>query len=445
MALQAVRRPERSAELRALGPLAIGALVAAAAVALATLLARFWLGLPADHVKDLARFLLLSGGVSLIVALGAAWVLLPRAHARLALKLGVVCVIGPLVAAINTYYTANLMLIRQSDLGLLILLLVFSGSVGIAFALALAHTLSARIGRLAEAARNLGGEGATLPVPEGTDEIGILGRTLNQMAARLDESNARRRELEEARRMLLAAVSHDLRTPLTSLRAVVEALDDGIVRDRRTADRYLTCARRQVRQLETMIEDLFELSRLDAGALPLEWSAAQMGEVVEEAVESVRPRAEEADIAVDTRIEGNLPPALMDARRIGRVLLNLLDNALRHTPQGGRLTVSVGADRGLVQVIVRDTGQGIAGEDLPHIFESFYRGEKSRSRRHGGAGLGLAIARALVEAHGGHIWADSEPGAWTAISFTLPRASSQRDPAPQATTSDPPTKGMVAV
>jgi signal transduction histidine kinase len=420
MATQLLRRPVRAAELRALGPLAAGTLIAGLGVALATLAARFWLGLPADHVKDLARFLLLSGGVSLLVTLAAAGALLLRTRGRLALKLGVVCAIGPAIAAINTYYTADSMLIKQSDLGLLILLLAFSCGVGIAFALALSRTLTARLGQLALAAQQLGQGAASVRVPEGADELGTLGHALNQMAARLQASDHRRRELEQARRMLLAAVSHDLRTPLTSLRAVVEALGDGIVQDQQTATRYLAGARQQVRLLETLIEDLFELSRLDTGALQLDVSVVLVAALIDEAVEGVRVQAEAAGIHLETHVERDLPCVMVDAPRIGRVLLNILGNALRYTPRGGQIAVAAQRQVDAVRISVRDTGPGIAADDLPHIFESFYRGEKSRSRRHGGAGLGLAIARGLVEAHGGHMWAESEPGAFTVIGFTVP-------------------------
>ncbi|HEY8284026.1 MAG TPA: ATP-binding protein [Chloroflexota bacterium] len=422
MATQVLKRQQRTAELRALGPLAAGALIAGIGVALAALAARFWLGLPADHVKDLARFLLLSGGASLVVTLAAAWVLLLRTHGRLALKLGIVCAIGPVIAAINTYYTTDAMLIKQSDLGLLILLLAFSCGVGIAFALALARTLTTRIGQLAQAARGLGHGEGVVQAPEGADEVGTLGRTLNQMAARLQASDARRRELEHGRRMLLAAVSHDLRTPLTSLRVVIEALGDGIVQDQQTATRYLAGARQQVRQLETLIEDLFELSRLDAGAPRLDRNAVSVAALVDEAVEGVRVQAEAAGIRLTTQGDRDLPYVEVDAQRIGRVLLNLLINAIRHTPSGGEIVVVARHQDDAVRISVRDTGAGIAADDLPHIFESFYRGEKSRSRRHGGAGLGLAIARGLVEAHGGCIGVESEPGAGTTVSFTLPLA-----------------------
>jgi signal transduction histidine kinase len=411
-------RLERPEARVVFGPLIAGTLVAGAAVVLAVVIARFWLGLPADHVKHLARFFLLSGGVSLLVTLGAAWLLVHESGIGLTFKLGLVCVIGPLVAAINTYYTADNMLIKQEDLGLLILLLAFSGSVGIAFALAMARTLAARIEALAGAAAHIRGSGVA--VPEGDDEIGSLGRVLNQLAAELRASDARRKELEEARRLLLAAVSHDLRTPLTSLRVVVEALDEGVVQDRATAAGYLASARRQLQQLEALIDDLFELARLDAGALELHRAPASIAVVIDEVVESMRVQAAESGIDLAVETMHDLPLLEIDSQRIGRVLLNLLGNALRYTPAGGHVVVRAGLIDTEVRISVRDSGTGIAVEDLPQVFDRFYRGEKSRSRQHGGAGLGLAIARGLVEAHGGRIWAESSADRGAMIAFSLP-------------------------
>ena len=415
-----VARARRSIAVRAAaGPLAAGTLVAGLAMILAVAIARYWLGLPAEHVKSLARFFLVSGGTSLLVTLGAAWLLL-RMPGRLVVKLGVVCAIGPAVAAINTYYTADNMLIKQDDLGLLILVLLFSGSVGVAFALALARALTARIGLLARAAEGIARADRGVMAPEGPDEVGALGRVLNDLAGRLRESDARGRELEEARRLLLAAVSHDLRTPLTSLRVVVEALDEGVVEDRETARRYLASARGQLRQLETLIEDLFELSKMDAGALELHRAAVPVTDLIAPATEGLHAQAAEAEVILHAMVAPGLPPVFADSQRVARVLLNLLGNALRHTPAGGAIAVTAGPDGSFVRISVRDSGTGIAAADLPHVFERFYRGEKSRSRSHGGAGLGLAIAHGLVEAHGGRIWAESGPGEGATISFTLP-------------------------
>jgi signal transduction histidine kinase len=421
MATPAFARSERAPVGRALGTMLPPALIAAVCVALAAVIALFWLGLPASHVQSLVGLLLASGAASLAVTCLAAALVLST-PGRLALKLAIVCAIGPVVAAINIYYTAEAMLIKQSDLGLLILLLVFSSGVAIAFATALARSLATRIARLAQAAQALGIDASLVRVPESEDEIGMLGRSLNRLADRLHESDRRRGDMEQERRMLLAAISHDLRTPLTSLRAVIDALDDGIIQDQQTAARYLGNSRQQVRQLERLIDDLFELARLEAGAQELDRAAVTVAAIVEEVVESARVHAETLAIALTASFEENLPSLFVDASRLGRALLNVVGNALHYTHPNGAVTVSACRQGAFVTISVRDTGTGIAAGDLPYVFDSFYRGEKSRSRQHGGAGLGLAIARALVEAHGGRTWADSEPGIGTAVHLSLPIA-----------------------
>jgi signal transduction histidine kinase len=145
--------------------------------------------------------------------------------------------------------------------------------------------------------------------------------------------------------------------------------------------------------------------------------------LIEEAVQSWRVKAEQAGIRLDLHLATDLPPVMVDGQRIGRVLLNLLGNAIRYTSAGGSVTVEAQAEEDAVRISVRDTGVGIAVDDVPHIFDRFYRGEKSRSRQHGGAGLGLAIARGLVLAHGGRIWAESAAGVGTTVSFTVPLVS----------------------
>lgn len=193
-----------------------------------------------------------------------------------------------------------------------------------------------------------------------------------------------------------------------------------MVEDRETARRYLASARGQLRQLETLIEDLFELSKLDAGALELHRSLVPMTDLIAPATEGLHAQAKEAGVGLQATVAPGLPPVFADSQRVARVLLNLLGNALRHTLVGGAIAVTAEPDGSFVRIGVRDSGSGIAAADLPHVFERFCRGEKSRSRSHGGAGLGLAIARGLVEAHGGRIWAESGPGEGATISFTLP-------------------------
>ncbi len=203
------------------------------------------------------------------------------------------------------------------------------------------------------------------------------------------------------------------------IRARVEALADGVVDEPASAQRYLQTVRRDVQALSALIDDLFQMAQLEAGGLPLERAPGSLADLISDTLESFAALAAEHLVTLSGQAEG-VDPFTMDTARIGRVLANLVGNAVRHTPAGGAVTVQATRTGTMVRVEVADTGEGIAAADLPRIFEQFYRGEKSRNRTTGGAGLGLAIARAIVEAHGGHIGADSAPGRGTRVFFTLP-------------------------
>jgi signal transduction histidine kinase len=202
---------------------------------------------------------------------------------------------------------------------------------------------------------------------------------------------------------------------------IVESLADGVVDDTETVHRYLATARQQVRSLSLLIDDLFELAQIDAGGLILDRQDNSMGDLVSDTIEAFSALAMQGGVTLEGNVEPDVDPVRMDARLIGRALANLVSNAIRHTPPGGTIRVLASQSPDGVQVEVYDDGTGISPEDLPHIFERFYRGEKSRSRATGGSGLGLAIARGVIEAHGGHIAAESELGSGTRIWFSLPR------------------------
>jgi signal transduction histidine kinase len=223
-------------------------------------------------------------------------------------------------------------------------------------------------------------------------------------------------DAERMRRELIASVSHDLRTPITSLRLLVEALDDEIVgEDDRRA--YLAKLRTHVGALAALIDDLFELSRLQAGELRWSMERVRLSELVRETVEAMR-RENVARLVVD--VPGDLAPARAAPEQIQRVLFNLIQNAMRHTPADGSVTVRAavaGADD--LQVEVSDTGSGIADGDRDRIFEAFFQGGEGAARTNGSAGLGLAISRAIVEAHGGRIWLEPSISG-TSVRFTLP-------------------------
>jgi signal transduction histidine kinase len=251
------------------------------------------------------------------------------------------------------------------------------------------------------------------------------GLLIGGWSAWLLGSRALRRvaDAERARRDLVAAVSHDLRTPITSLRLLAEAVDDDIV-DAETRHEYLARMTTHVRALSAMIADLFELSRLEAGDIRWSMQQVHLDALVAETVDALRPDAEAGGVAVRTELE----PLLMRAARahpeqLQRVLFNLIQNAIRHTPPDGSVVVRAECTDGEVQIEVADTGEGIPEPDRERVFDAFFRGGAQAARGDTRAGLGLAISRAIVEAHGGRIWlVESGPG--TRVRFSLPAATS---------------------
>jgi signal transduction histidine kinase len=276
--------------------------------------------------------------------------------------------------------------------------------------LLLARSLADRIERVRDAAASLaaGDLGERVPVERTPVELAQLGTSFNAMAASLEE-------LFDARRELVAWASHDLRTPLASMQAMVEALEDGLGDPKR----YLPALREQVRTLSDLVDDLFELSRLDAGLLVLELSDTDVDDLVASCVRALEPAAEARRVHLATSAQGPAT-ARCAPEKVERVLLNLLTNALRHTPSDGTVAVAVDTAPDSVLVVVEDTGDGLTPEAARRMFERFWRGDRARTG--GGAGLGLAIARGLVEAHGGSIWAESREGGGARVSFTLPAA-----------------------
>jgi signal transduction histidine kinase len=225
---------------------------------------------------------------------------------------------------------------------------------------------------------------------------------------------------EDARRSLVAAVSHDLRTPITSLRLLSDAIGDNVVpADERRE--YLTRMRVHLDALSALIDDLFELSRLEAGEIAWSMQKVDLAMIVNETVDAMAPQAEAGRVAVRCLVPPDLGLARADPERLQRVLFNLIQNAIRHTPADGSVTVLAHPVGDAVEIEVADTGEGIAPADRDSVFEAFFQGGRRAARSEGGAGLGLAISRAIVEAHGGRIWlVESERG--TRVRFSLSAA-----------------------
>jgi signal transduction histidine kinase len=282
-----------------------------------------------------------------------------------------------------------------------------SATAAVFAALVLAGSIATSLRRVGTAANSLAaGELSTRAPVGGAREIAEVAASFNTMAAALEQ-------LFDARRELVAWASHDLRAPIASLQAMLEAIEDGLV----SAEDYLPTLREQVRALSMLVDDLFELARIDAGALTLELHRMPVAPLVASALRLLRPEAEARGVAlsadVDDELEARLAPDKFE-----RVLFNLVTNALRHTPTDG--SVAVVAERRASDVLLRveDSGEGLAAEAPARMFERFWRADRARSGS--GAGLGLAIARGLVEAHGGRIWAENRPQGGACVSFTLP-------------------------
>jgi signal transduction histidine kinase len=295
--------------------------------------------------------------------------------------------------------------------------LLLGGSVAIVIALLLTFVLSRRmsspIGVLANAARRLGRGDLSQRVQfQSKGEVGELAQAFNSMAADLEHS-------EQLRRNMIADIAHELRTPLSNIRGYLEAIRDRVMKPNAATIRSLN---EETALLSRLVDELQELSLAEAGELKLVYRAEDIANVVKQAVTSWQPKVAAKEISLSLDLPDNLPLVNIDRQRVNEVLHNLLENAVAHTRKGGTINVAAAKRGDWVEISVSDTGEGIPAEDLPNIFERFYRVDRSRARATGGSGLGLTIAKRLVEAHGGKITVQSKLGKGSCFSFTLPIA-----------------------
>lgn len=323
---------------------------------------------------------------------------------------------GLVIAAVTVGIAAQQMFLSSHDLNLLLVVLVFAVATTVAFAVSVSGDLTRDLEATAAAARRVeaGDLGARTGVIR-ADEVGTVAETFDRMAADLEQRDAERRSHEAARRQFLAAIGHDLRTPLASLRAAIEALEDGLAPD---PDRYLHSMDRDVAVLSSLVDDLFLLSRLEEGSVEMERGPIDITELADEAIEMLTPVAVSAEVQLELVADQRVV-AVGGSEAVSRVLRNLLDNAIRFAPSGSAVTVEVLGEDG-AEVRVVDDGPGFDPAFVGEAFERFSRGDPSRERSTGGSGLGLAIARGFVEALDGSIWA--EPGPGGCVGFRLPAA-----------------------
>lgn len=252
------------------------------------------------------------------------------------------------------------------------------------------------------------------------NELGQFCQTFDEMRIRLKESLEKQAEYENARKELIASISHDLRTPITSIKGYVEGLIDGVAQSQDRVDHYLKVILDKTTKLDYLIEDLFQFSRLELGRLEMNYGIENGREMLEEILEPIILDFEEDSI--ELTVESPLPeqPIKVDKNRINQVLDNLMENARRYIGEEGQVRIDAKVVDDFLQICVEDTGPGIAESDRPYIFDKFYRGEKSRSREYGGTGLGLAICKEIIEEHNGEIWLDSGYGEGSRFCFTIP-------------------------
>ena len=286
-----------------------------------------------------------------------------------------------------------------------------AAAVGLISARFLARGMTSPLREMASAARRMAhGDYRDRVTASSRDEVGQLAEAFNRMASQLEG-------VEQSRRELVGNVSHELKTPISAIQAHLENLLDGVEEPN---PKVLALMLGQCERLARLVEQLLDLSRLESGEVPLELEPVSLGPLVDQVVAEVGVARAGRLVQVHNEVAPGLPVIMADRERLHQVLFNLLDNAFRFTPAGGTVTVGAHLENGSCAVSVHDTGAGIAEEHLTRVFERFYRVDSSRSRSDGGTGIGLAIARSVVEAHGGRIWAEQATGAGASFHFSLP-------------------------
>jgi signal transduction histidine kinase len=325
---------------------------------------------------------------------------------------------GAVVSLASFLLLSQLMLVESSSTWTLVLLVLFAGAVAVIDSWTLARMSARAVDRLAAAANRMGGGDleARVGALEACRELRALGVALDSMAGRLQAATARERELEERRRDLLAAMSHDLRTPLAGVIAMAEAIEDGVVSDTGTLRRYAIEMRRAAHALASLVDDLFELTQLDALDVAGDQRAAALHEVAESACTAVRGAAIARDVRIHRRL-GEVA-AMPCSPRLARVIQNLLDNAVRHSPSGGSVILAARLEHAHLVITVEDAGEGFDNRMADQLFEPFWRADPARLG--GGAGLGLPLAKRITEALGGGISASGEQGQGAVFAITLP-------------------------
>lgn len=302
---------------------------------------------------------------------------------------------------------ANIRALQHANLYALVLGAVLATLLGLLFSRTFARPLL-EMDRIARAMA--AGDFTRRVSIKSRDEIGLLAESLNTLSQELQEKIAALERLDAARKEFVANVSHELRTPLTIIQGYTEAILDGMAKDEAQRREYLQNILDEIVRLRRLVDDLLDLRRLESGRITLKKQPLDIEALLNQVVERFRNMAQEKGVSLELSLLTPLPPVVGDGDRLAQVFINLLDNALRVTPGGGKVSVAAKEAGGKVEVVVEDTGPGIPAHEIPLIWERFYKGDPSRRRDGGGSGLGLAIAKQIVELHGGRIYVESGPG-----------------------------------
>ncbi len=370
--------------------------------------------------KDTLATVALAGGSALLASVGGALVLRRFRARSTRVQALVIALSSVLVLVVGILVASAAMFISGHDMSALIVVVSVSAAIAVGAALQMGEEMGEghrHVGDLAEQLAT--GQPLALGSAAGPGEMRQLAVQLHEVSARLEESRRREGALEASRRELIAWVSHDLRSPLATIRAMAEALDDGVVSDTETVARYHSQLRHDSERLTALVDDLFELSRINSGTLELDRRPVCLTEVVGDAVAAARTHADLKGVRVRDDIE-DLPSMQVASQEVTRVLHNLLDNAIRHTPSGGEVEIVGRSSDEEATIVVRDQCGGIPEPDLNRVFDVAFRSDAARSKDVRGGGLGLAIAKGLVEAHAGTIAVGNE-GPGCSFVVRLPR------------------------
>ncbi|MBI1278060.1 MAG: HAMP domain-containing protein [Anaerolineaceae bacterium] len=380
---------------------------------------------PAEDVQNLFFYM----GSSGLVTVGLTYLLYQQRMLQRFLSLRgalfAIIVLTVVLIFINVWITARLMFIKEHDLVLTTGLLIFAGVIAAVSTFFIARTLRERISELSKGVQALARSDWKVRLPVvGNDDLSELAMMFNKMATDLEEVEEQKRQVEQMRRDLIAWASHDLRTPLAAIRAMNEAMMDGVVSDPDTVKRYQQNMQNEITHMGQLINDLFDLAQLDTGHIPLRRQTTSLHDLVSDTLSNMNARAKAHSVKLSAHVDPTVDMLYVAPDKVQRILYNLIDNALEYTPSGGEVSLNARGKNQQAEISIHNSGSYIPEADLPNVFKSFYRGEQSRAQTSDGrrgTGLGLAIVRGFVEAHGGTIRVESQPDKGTTFVFTLPK------------------------